>query len=99
LGPDLRAAGGDPGRRAAARAMSVDVVVVTYESAAQLRDCLTALPPGTAVTVVDNASTDGSADLAESLGARVVRNAENTGFAAAANAGAREGNAELVLFL
>ncbi len=79
--------------------MSLDVVVVTYESAAHLRACLGSLPADARVVVVDNASEDGSADLAAELGATVLRNAENRGFAAAANQGARAGSGELVLFL
>jgi N-acetylglucosaminyl-diphospho-decaprenol L-rhamnosyltransferase len=79
--------------------MTLDVVVVTHDSSAHLRECLAALPASAAVTVVDNASLDGSAEMAQSLSARVIRNAENKGFAAAANQGARSGSAELVLFL
>lgn len=78
---------------------AVDVVLVAYESAAALPHSLSPLPPEAAVIVVDNASRDESADLAESLGAHVVRNAENRGFAAAANQGARLGRAPLILFL
>jgi GT2 family glycosyltransferase len=54
---------------------------------------------GAQLYVVDNASTDASADIAEAAGARVVRNAENRGFAAAANQGAALGTGELILFL
>jgi GT2 family glycosyltransferase len=79
--------------------VTLDVVVVAYESAGHLARCLTSLPAGTDVTVVDNASTDGSADLARRLGARVIRNVSNLGFAAAANQGARLGQGDLVLFL
>jgi len=77
----------------------VDVVVVTYQSERHLPRCLTALRRGASVLVVDNASTDRSADVAATLGARVVRNPENRGFAAAANQGARLGRADLILFL
>lgn len=78
---------------------ALDVVVVTYESASHLAACLRALPPSARVVVVDNASQDGSADLAAALGAQVVRNAANRGYTAAANAGARRGDREHVLFL
>lgn len=74
----------------------VDVVVVTYESAATLRRCLTSVA---SAVVVDNDSRDGSAELAESLGASVVRAGANLGFAAAANRGAAAGSAPLILFL
>lgn len=79
--------------------MKIDVVVVTYESARELASCLTALPGEASVWVVDNASRDGSAKLARGLGALVVRNQRNLGFAAAANQGARLGHGDLVLFL
>lgn len=45
------------------------------------------LPVDVEWIVVDNASTDGSADFAESLGARVIRLTENLGFASSNNAG------------
>jgi hypothetical protein len=66
--------------------------VVTYESSAVLARCLAALresEPGVDVRVVDNASSDGSADLAESLlgAAGVIRLPSNRGFAAGVNAG------------
>ncbi len=80
--------------------MSLDVVVVTYNSAELLPPALEPLPArGARVIVVDNASTDGSADVARRLGAEVVENPVNAGFAAAANQGAALGDAELVLFL
>jgi GT2 family glycosyltransferase len=79
--------------------MTLDVVVVTYESARHLPRCLAGLPAGTEVVVVDNASSDGSAELARALGAQVVRNPRNLGFAAAANQGVRLGKGDLVLFL
>lgn len=70
----------------------ITAVVVTYDSAAVLGRCLEALRDaapryGVDVRVVDNASRDGSADLAAAaLGeARVVRRAANGGFAAGVN--------------
>lgn len=79
--------------------MILDVVVVTFESAAHVRGCLEALPARGRVVVVDNASSDGSADLAAALGAEVLRNPDNRGFAAGANQGARRGAADAILFL
>ncbi len=77
----------------------IDVVVVTYESAPHLPACLGALPASVQVIVVDNASADDSAAIAERVGAEVIRNTTNRGFAAAANQGVRAGHAELVLLL
>ncbi|MDQ3405873.1 MAG: glycosyltransferase [Actinomycetota bacterium] len=76
-------------------ARPVAVVIVTYNSAEVIADCLRALPDALAgvaesrVIVVDNASTDGTADLVTSMDAevKVVRRAGNDGFAAGVNAG------------
>ena len=79
--------------------MRLDVVVVAYESAGHLPACLGALPAEATVVVVDNASGDRSAAVAEEHDALVVRNSRNRGFAAAANQGAALGQADLLLFL
>ncbi|MFN2538410.1 MAG: glycosyltransferase family 2 protein [Mycobacteriales bacterium] len=68
-----------------ARALSsATVLVVTWEGAHLLPACLDAvLPEGAPVLVVDNASTDGTADLLASRypQVQVVRTAANLGFA------------------
>lgn len=76
----------------------LDAIVVAYESAGVLRECLETVGAAAPVRgvrriVVDNASTDGSAELAVSLigAANVVRNPGNLGFAAGVNAGLRAG--------
>lgn len=79
--------------------MDLDVVIVTFDSASYLRGALEALPTDVNVFVVDNASRDHSADVAERFGATVVRGRVNAGFGAASNRGVGLGSAELVLFL
>lgn len=80
--------------------MSVAAIVIAYNSAEYLPACLESLrSTGTEVIVVDNASSDGSAAVARKQGAKVIANAENRGFAAAANQGARATGAEFLLFL
>ncbi len=79
--------------------MSPDAVVVTFESADRLESCLDSVRAHTQVFVVDNASADRSAEIAAAAGARVARNADNRGFAAAANQAAALGRADLILFL
>jgi GT2 family glycosyltransferase len=77
------------------RPPSVLVVLVSHDGAQWLRRCLAALSkqthPRIGVVAVDNASTDGSAELLDaSLGPeRVIRLRENRGFAAGAAAGLR----------
>jgi GT2 family glycosyltransferase len=82
-------------------APSVDVVVVSYNSNSTLRRCvgpLTAVP-WVVVTVVDNASSDGSAEAVSGLSLRLVRAPRNGGFAYGCNLGIREGRAPYVLLL
>lgn len=64
------------------------VLIVTYNSRDHLSDCLSALADQTLpheqfeVVLLDNASSDGSADLAEQFsGVRVIRLPRNVGFA------------------
>lgn len=75
------------------------IVVVTYNSAPVLGDCLRSLPAGaegvelTDVVVVDNASRDGTLELAASfteLPVTTVQIGRNAGYAAGINAGVNE---------
>lgn len=79
----------------------VDVVVVSFNSRAHLRDCVAPLA-GVAdvrVIVVDNASTDGTLETVVDLPVTTIGREENAGFAAGCNAGWRTGEAPYVLFL
>lgn len=86
---------------------SVHVVIVNWNSGTLLRECLTSFAAVAGddvtverVTVVDNASTDGSCDgLADALPLVVIRNSENRGFAAACNQGAANSRQDFLLFL
>ena len=76
----------------------VTAIVVAHDSAVVLPDCLAALrAESVPVIVVDNASRDGSADLAAALGARVLRLPHNEGYGRANNAGIRAAETEFVL--
>jgi N-acetylglucosaminyl-diphospho-decaprenol L-rhamnosyltransferase len=79
--------------------LTVTAILVTYNSAAVLPAALASLPPGLPAIVVDNASTDGSADIADAAGAVVVRNPANRGFGAANNLGVRAATTDWVLLL
>ena len=57
--------------------MTIDVVVVTYQSAATLEACLAALPPDINVIVIDNASDDATVEVATKFPATVVPNTTN----------------------
>jgi GT2 family glycosyltransferase len=84
---------------------ALTVIVVNYNGGATLRRGLRALwpelRPGWDVVVVDNASSDGSADDLESEfdGVRVIRNRRNQGFAAANNIALRDTGGDNVLLL
>jgi GT2 family glycosyltransferase len=63
----------------------VSVVIVAYNSVALLPSCLAAIPAACPVIIVDNASPDDSAAVAEAErpGTRVIRAPRNLGFAEA----------------
>ena len=97
----------DPGYTVAVQSDNdYDVIVVTHNHAATLSACLAAVaaldPAPIDVVVVDNASSDGSADLAAECGGadqRLIRETANTGFAAAVNRGLRQTGSPWVLSL
>ncbi len=78
----------------------VDVVVVTFDTREVTLECLERLDGGRAI-VVDNGSTDGTAEAVAQRfpAAEVVRLETGVGFAEACNRGAARGSAPLVLFL
>ncbi|MFC4171675.1 glycosyltransferase family 2 protein [Microvirga sp. GCM10011540] len=79
---------------------TVAAIVVAFDSAHALPECLGALrADGVPLIVVDNASTDDSAAIAEGQGARVIRNARNEGYGRANNAGARAAQSEYILIV
>jgi N-acetylglucosaminyl-diphospho-decaprenol L-rhamnosyltransferase len=87
---------------------SVHIVIVNWNTGDYLRECLGSIAASDGagvriaqVTVVDNASCDGSANRlpASPLPLEVVRNDQNVGFAAACNQGAAGSAAEYLLFL
>ncbi|MFJ8629379.1 glycosyltransferase family 2 protein [Streptomyces sp. NPDC093568] len=81
----------------APRAASVDVVLPCLDEAGALPWVLERIPPGWRAIVVDNGSTDGSADIARALGATVVHE-ERRGFGAACHAGLSAATADVVCF-
>lgn len=88
---------------------SLDIVIVNWNTGQCLRDCLASVELSAegrnvellSVRVVDNASTDGSADglPTDALPLTVIRNRENTGFARACNQGAMGHQADHLLLL
>ena len=81
--------------------MSVDVVIVSFNSREKLRACVEPLAglDGVSVAVVDNASTDRSLEVVADLPVRTIPLTSNAGFAHGCNVGARAGSAPYVLLL
>ncbi|MGQ0831463.1 MAG: glycosyltransferase family 2 protein [Microthrixaceae bacterium] len=75
----------------------MDVVLPALDEAAALPAVLARLPDGYRAIVVDNGSTDDTAAVAVSLGARLVREPRR-GFGAACAAGLAAATAEIVAF-
>src|SRR5690349_11546636 len=80
---------------------SVDVVVVSYNSADHLRSCVESLAgaPGVHVIVADSASADDSLATVADLDVTAIALPENRGFAHGCNAAARAGSGDYVLLL
>lgn len=75
------------------------LVTVTYNSARAIAHCWDGeIPSDVEWIVADNASSDDSADLCESLGATVLRLPENIGFAAANNAAMKQARGTYIGF-
>jgi glycosyltransferase involved in cell wall biosynthesis len=79
-------------------AAAVEVVLPCLNEVEALPWVLSRLPDTMSAIVVDNGSTDGSARLAEQLGARVVH-AEQRGYGAACHAGLLAASASIVAVL
>ncbi|WP_310726425.1 glycosyltransferase family 2 protein [Streptomyces sp. N2A] len=75
----------------------VDVVLPCLDEAEALPWVLDRIPSGWRAIVVDNGSTDGSADIARALGAHVVHEPRR-GFGAACHAGLTAATADIVCF-
>ncbi len=100
LAGDLAAAGapgeGEP---------PLSVVIVSYNTVALLARCVRSVladaPPDTEIYVVDNASSDGSADMVRRAfpAVRLIANSDNGGFAAAANQALRRARGRYVMLL
>lgn len=83
---------------------SLTAIIVAYNSATHLEACIRSLSVAAVAfdlttVVVDNASQDGSANLAQHLGADVIANRRNIGFARAVNQGLATRFADYVLLL
>jgi GT2 family glycosyltransferase len=84
---------------------SVTVTVVTYNSGRFIKRCLESVleqkHENFEVVIVDNASTDGTADILEQFSdrCRIYYNSENIGFAAAQNQAIRLSQSEWILTL
>jgi len=78
----------------------VAIIIVTFNSAAEIGGCLDALAAADAeIVVVDNASADTTRDEVSRRGIRCIANPMNAGFAAALNQGVRATSAPFILSL
>ncbi|OIJ27272.1 glycosyltransferase family 2 protein [Nocardioides luteus] len=75
-----------------------DLVLPCRDEAAALRELLPRVPSSLSVIVVDNGSTDGTADIARALGARVVSESR-PGYGAAVHAGLLAATAPYVVVM
>ena len=86
--------------------LDLSIVIVSFNTRDLLLDCLESVQTNTTglvseIFVVDNASTDGSADAVSKLfpQVRLIRNSENKGLSSAANQAFRESRGRFVVLL
>lgn len=85
--------------------MTIDIIIVNWNAGGQLRDCIASVRAHHAglvgkCIVVDNGSTDGSADFLDGASdVDLVRAGQNLGFGRACNLGARHGSSPFILLL
>lgn len=84
-------------------APSLSVVIAVYNGADFLKQCLPALAAAadaeTEIILVNDGSTDDSAEIGEQFGAKVITLAEKSGAANARNNGVRQATGEIILFV
>src|SRR5580700_5038542 len=79
---------------------AIGIVIVTYNSGAEIGACLdAALASGAEVVVVDNGSHDSTIAEVARRGARLIANSTNRGFAGAVNQGFSAMNCPYILLL
>jgi N-acetylglucosaminyl-diphospho-decaprenol L-rhamnosyltransferase len=87
---------------------TIEIIIVNWNSGDQLNNCVRSIEATDQslstierVTIIDNNSTDGSADSIEesTLPVSLIHNRENKGFGYACNQGARGSKAKYLLFL
>lgn len=81
---------------------SISVVIATFNGASRIGALLEALQaqrlPDDEILVIDDASTDGTAEIARRLGAIVISNAQNRGVGYGRNVGAASAKCEVLAF-
>ena len=80
--------------------MKISAIVPAYNEAERIGavlEPLLAAPSVDEIVVVDDGSTDGTAEVAQRYGVKVVRLGENRGKGAAMAAGVREANGDTLL--
>ena len=80
-----------------------DVLIVTHNSAKTLSACLDAVlhlsPSPSEILLLDNASTDGTPEIADKYDVRLIRSEQNTGFTGGMNTGLKQLESPWVLSL
>lgn len=85
------------------QSLKISVIIPVHNGGTSFRRCLTSIaqaaPAPAEIIVVGDGDTDGSAQLAEEFGAKVLRIPQAGGPAAARNLGAREAEGDILFFV
>lgn len=79
--------------------IKISIIIVNWNTADLLKQCLSSLTQNYEVIIVDNGSTDGSQEMVKKFKIQLIENGQNLGFAKGNNIGIKQAKGEYIMLL